>query len=194
VTGPIFAANLSQATGRPLLSAAQLAALYGVQPKTVHAWEARGRLHAVGLDEHGVRLFDALDAAKAEAAPHSRARRKNQLPAVMMMRARPEYGEPGRQDRSAACPGGADGERSLPVLRFRRGPAGPGERTATRRACVQAAVARQAIGYAGYLAQDLGTLIPGVRLRGRPWNRPRIPGRPPSSALPARTAERNACP
>lgn len=118
MTGAIFAADLSEATGRPLLSAAQLAALYGLQPKTVHAWEARGKLHAVGLDEHGVRLFDALDAARAEASPRSRARRKDQLPPVMLACVRQRDGGPRRQGRSAVCPGGAGGERSLPVLRF----------------------------------------------------------------------------
>ena len=112
--GGVCAGHVSEATGRPLLSAAQIAAMYGVQPKTVHAWEARGKLHAAGLDERGVRLFDALDAALAEAAPRSRARRKNQLQAVICVRVRlPAYVQARARIAPSRPPGGC-GRRVRP--------------------------------------------------------------------------------
>jgi DNA-binding transcriptional MerR regulator len=61
--------------GHPLLTAAELAGIFGVQPKTIHAWEYRGHLQPVGLGDSGEKLYDALEAALAEKKLRSRGRR-----------------------------------------------------------------------------------------------------------------------
>ena len=58
--------------GRPLLPAIKVAAMAGVQTRTVYQWERRRFLRCRGLDEHGHRLYDAGEAAMVAAAPRKR--------------------------------------------------------------------------------------------------------------------------
>jgi len=71
----VYAAYTSEITGNPLLTAAELAAMFRVQAKTVHQWHLRGRIQAAGLSDRGEYLFDAIAAAALEASPVSRGRR-----------------------------------------------------------------------------------------------------------------------
>ena len=71
----VYAAYTSEITGNPLLTAAELAAMFRVQAKTVHQWHLRGRIQASGLSDRGEYLFDAVEAAALEASPGSRGRR-----------------------------------------------------------------------------------------------------------------------
>ena len=58
-----------------LVGARDAARIARVQVKTIHQWVRRGHLQPAGLDEHGHRLFRALDVALAEAKLRKAARR-----------------------------------------------------------------------------------------------------------------------
>jgi transposase-like protein len=64
--------------GRPLLTAAELAEVYGIKPRTVYQWRRRGFLRCRGLDEDGQELYDAGEVADVQAKP----RRRQQIEAI----------------------------------------------------------------------------------------------------------------
>jgi hypothetical protein len=59
----LAARYLSEETGAPLVTAAQLAEICGVQTRTVYQWVRRRRVEIVGLGEAGEQLFDSSAAA-----------------------------------------------------------------------------------------------------------------------------------
>lgn len=59
--------------GEPLLTAAQVAAVHDVRPRTVYQWRRRGYLAERGLDEQGRQLYEVTDAARVAASPGRRA-------------------------------------------------------------------------------------------------------------------------
>jgi hypothetical protein len=58
--------------GRPLLPACKVAAMAGVQTRTVYKWESRHFLSPRGLDENGRKLYDAGEAAMVASSPRRR--------------------------------------------------------------------------------------------------------------------------
>lgn len=64
--------------GRPLLTAPELAEVYGIKSRTVYQWRRRGYLQRRGLDEDGQELYDVAEVADVQASP----RRRQQTEAI----------------------------------------------------------------------------------------------------------------
>lgn len=59
-------------SGVPLLTAAELAACFGIRTRTIYEWRRRRFLAERGMDDQGRWLFDAAEAAEVHATPGRR--------------------------------------------------------------------------------------------------------------------------
>jgi predicted site-specific integrase-resolvase len=58
--------------GKPLLTAAACAQVYGIKTRTIYEWRRRGYLTERGLDEDGQMLFDVAEVGRVKANPGNR--------------------------------------------------------------------------------------------------------------------------